>query len=36
MTQYFPPYGSSAGNVKVQLDLRNYATKDVKILCTLM
>ena len=28
MSQYFPPYGSSAGNVKVQLDLINYATKD--------
>ena len=28
MSQYFPPYGSSAKNVKVQLDLTNYATKD--------
>ena len=28
MSQYFPPYGSSAKNVKVQLDLINYATKD--------
>ena len=27
MSQYFPPYGSSAGNVKVQLDLTNYARK---------
>ena len=25
--QYFPPYGSSS-NIKVQLDLTNYATKD--------
>ena len=37
MSQYFPLYGSSTGNVKVQLDLTNYATKDdVKILRTLM
>ena len=28
MSQYFPPYGSSTANVKVQLDLTNYATKD--------
>ena len=28
MSQYFPPYGRSSGNVKVQLDLTNYATKD--------
>ena len=28
MSQYFPPYRSSTGNVKVQLDLTNYATKD--------
>ena len=28
MSQYFPPYRSSTGNVKVQLDLANYATKD--------
>ena len=28
MSQYFPPYGSSTGNVKVQLDLTNYTTKD--------
>ena len=26
--QYFPPYGSSRNNVKVELDLANYATKD--------
>ena len=26
-TQYFPPYGSS-NNIKVELDLANYATKD--------
>ena len=37
MSQYFPPYESSTGNVKVQLDLTNYGTKDdVKILRTLM
>ena len=28
MSQYFLPYGSSIENVKVQLDLTNYATKD--------
>ena len=28
MSQYFPSYGSSTGNVKVQLDLTNYSTKD--------
>ena len=27
MSQYFPPDGSSAGNVKVQLHLTNYTTK---------
>ena len=26
-SQYFPPYGTSY-NVKVELDLANYATKD--------
>ena len=29
MSQYFPPYRSSSNNVKVELDLSNYATKDV-------
>ena len=28
MTQYYPPYRSSSNNVKVKLDLANYATKD--------
>ena len=28
MSQYFPPDGSSTRNVKVQLNLTNYATKD--------
>ena len=28
MSQYFPPYNSSSNNVKVELDLANYATKD--------
>ena len=30
MSQYFPPYNSSTGNIKVDLDLNlaNYATKD--------
>ena len=26
-SQYFPPYGSS-NNIKVELDLASYATKD--------
>ena len=28
MSKYFPPYGSSSKNIKVELDLSNYATKD--------
>ena len=27
MTQYYPPYRSSSNNIKVELDLANYATK---------
>ena len=27
MSQYFPPYRSSEGDIKVELDLSNYATK---------
>ena len=27
MSQYFPPYRSSRGDSKVELDLSNYATK---------
>ena len=27
MSQYFPPYRSSEGYIKVELDLSNYATK---------
>ena len=27
MSQYFPPYRSSKGNIYVKLDLKNYATK---------
>ena len=27
MSQYFPPYNNSGGNIKVELDLSNYATK---------
>ena len=27
MSQYFPPYRSSGRNIKVELDLSNYATK---------
>ena len=28
MTQYYPPYRSSSNDIKVKLDLTNYATKD--------
>ena len=28
MTTYYPPYKSSSNNVKVELDLSNYATKN--------
>ena len=28
MSTYFPPYNNSSGNIKVELDLSNYATKD--------
>ena len=27
-SQYFPPYNNSGENIKVELDLSNYATKD--------
>ena len=27
MSQYYPPYKSSSSNVKIELDLTNYATK---------
>ena len=28
MSQYFSPYNNSTKNIKVELDLSNYATKD--------
>ena len=28
MSQYFPPYNNSSENIKVELDLTNYAKKD--------
>ena len=28
MSQYFSTYNNSSGNIKVKLDLSNYATKD--------
>ena len=28
MSQYFPPYRSSGRNIKVELDLSSYATKN--------
>ena len=31
MSQYFPPYNNSSENIKVELNLSNYATKkDIK------
>ena len=27
MSQYFPPYRSSGGNIKVELDLSSYTAK---------
>ena len=27
-SQYYPPYKISSNNIKVELDLSNYATKD--------
>ena len=31
MIRYFPPYNNSSENIKVELDLSNYATKkDIK------
>ena len=36
MSKYFPPYNNSSKNIKVELDISNYATKNyVKILRTL-
>ena len=33
MSQYFPPYNNSGENIKVELDLSNYATKkDIKVI----
>ena len=31
MNQYFPPYKSSGVDIKVELDLSNYATKTVDV-----
>ena len=28
MSTYYPPYKSSSSNIKVELDLSNYATKN--------
>ena len=28
MSTYYPPYKSSGNNIKVELDLSNYATKN--------
>ena len=37
MTQYYPPYRNSSNNIKLKLDLVNYATKtDLKISLFLM
>ena len=33
MSQYIPPYNNSSENIKVELDLSNYATKkDIKVI----
>ena len=29
MSTYYPPYKSSSNNIKVELDLINYATKNL-------
>ena len=29
MSQYFPPYNNSSENIKVELNLSNYATKNI-------
>ena len=38
MSQYFPPYNNPSENIKVELDLSNYATakKILKILLKLI
>ena len=37
MSTYYPPYRSSSNNIKVELDLTNYATKtDLKNILMLM
>ena len=37
MSKYYPPYKSSSDNIKVELDLTNFATKnDLEILLMLM
>ena len=37
MSQYYPPYKSSSNNIKVELDLANYATKtDLKNIIMLL
>ena len=28
MSQYYPPYKCSSNNIKIELDLANYATKN--------
>ena len=30
MSQYFPPYNNRSENIKIELDLTNYATKKDK------
>ena len=29
MSKHFPPYNNSSENIKVELDLSNYATKKI-------
>ena len=36
MSQYYPPYRSSSNNIKVELDLANYATKTILLMLMLV
>ena len=36
MSQYFPPYNNSSENIKVELDLSNYATKKVYMILLIL
>ena len=36
MSQYYPPYRSSSNNIKVELDLANYATKQFETILLML